>query len=158
MSRGFISILSLAFILLALSLPVAGWITWQLYQQNLLPAWKWNSTSQLEPTELPQPSSNLGLEPIIDLAPNLDVPTNIIQQNLISPMRAYYATKSDQLRSIKVTKVPSDLNHDLSVTITLTNQSSDSRSLSFFYDQSRDEDGNQTGFPTWSPSLFDNTD
>ncbi len=156
MSRhGFISFFTLALCCFFIAALAAIWITWKLFQTGQLASLNTNKVLPAAITPAPTQSLNLGLEPDIRIASEIDTTQDYLNRLLIIPMRSYYATKSDQLHTITIIPAETDSGHDLKVSITLVT-ADETNNLSFYYDQTDHDNEDQTDYPTWTPSLLDN--
>lgn len=147
--------ISLSLLVLLAAIVAVGGVGWLLWNdadgspeqlQQLL------TSHQLPPapveTTTPDP-----LRPTVIISPALKEDTAQLETKLISPLRAYYATKSERLGTITVDQATSD-EHTAQVTFELIS-GGNATQHTFYYDrQGPDKNGN---YPTWEPSLLDKT-
>ena len=94
------------------------------------------------------------LQPVLILTDDLTDQREELEKQLRTPLRRYYATKTEQLGDIRVQRADDD-KHTASVTLTVTDGAT-MNEYTFFYDRTgKDREG---PYPTWEPSLLDNTD
>lgn len=106
------------------------------------------------PSPTPELPSESSLEAPLHIAEPLLDDREQFEKQLRAPLRAYYATKPEQLDEITVA-LPENDQHTAVVTYTLSTPDGAATTHTFFYDKSgKKKDG---PYPTWEPGLLDNT-
>jgi hypothetical protein len=148
-------ILSLALTVFFLALIAAGFVLWQLWRDG----GDWSDFKTLVMTgQRPTPASTT--TPADPLLPTVQVDRSLqdqyveLETSLITPLRAYYATKPERLGTITVEPADTE-QHTTRVTFELWN-GSESTTHRFFYDRTGEE--RQGPYPAWEPTLLDVTD
>lgn len=128
-------ILSLSIIFFLVSLTLAGYI----FYRHWIIAYSASHQSTVTTTTSPD---NDPLNPEITIDPVLSDQSDTIHTNIIEPMRQYFATRTQHLKSISITNSSESL---FQVTITLTDKEN-VNSISF------ESDGSQ-----WTPTLLEDS-
>lgn len=128
---------SLAIFIIALA--AAGYVWYQLRESQT------SGRQEAPPTSSsPQTSHTDVLSPKIDIDLQLADQTDIVNANLIDPLRQYYATQDKQLKRIAVTAIEDDA-YPASITLLVGGSTLGDEEISFLYDLTR-----------WTPSMLDN--
>lgn len=162
-SRGgiILSLLSVLFLLSVVAAVGVGFILWQdMRQQGVPSALQGNSLFPLiglgqNPAERELETETDTLEPQFIVDEELTSQSEELEASLLTPLRAYYATKKEQLGTVHVIPSPSE-KHTTQVTYELQLTDDTKATHTFFYDrEGEDEDGK---YPMWEPSLLDKTE
>ena len=147
-TRGSIAI-PLSLILFGIALAVAGFVAVQLLHKDINPL-----TLQKRLRSTPSPTVTYDyLSPQLTIDPAFSAQEEELKKNLVSPLRQYYATRTERLGNISIEQIHSD-KHTSRVTFDLMLGGAN-KTISFYYDQV--EDHNKLIFPQWNPGMLDNT-
>lgn len=151
-----ISILLLVFILSVLAAGSVAYLLWRDTEGAVSTIFTGGPTAQTEPaasaTPPTGPPGNF-LVPDFAVDPVLQDDYNELTQQLLIPLRAYYATKQERLGRITVDPAE-DTDHTAQVSFELIDAQGPT-THTFFYDRGGTE---KTGpYPTWEPSFLDIT-
>jgi len=133
-------LLPVAIVVFIISLSLAGWVTFRLWQNNFqLPFIQKVALATPTPT-----ITNDFLSAKLILDNTLESKRQELTKKLLLPMRQYYATRPEHLGNITVEKID-DNKHSARVTFDLIKDSG-SKTVSFYYDGDK-----------WDPGMLDNT-
>lgn len=147
-----LSLSLLVFVVAVLACVVVGWLLWQDAGQSW-PAWQQLVLHRSRPVSVSPTPTVDALRPSVTIDSALKNQAQELEDQLVTPLREYYATKSERLGTIAI--MPSDKpNHSTKVSYQLMS-GQDQAQTTFYYDRSGED--KQGPFPTWSPSLLDIT-
>lgn len=136
------------------SLAAAGFVAWRLSSETWFSLFSSQSANQAELTTSDAPSEPIlaadPLMPDINIAPSLIGQEATLNRQLITPLRLYYATRTDHLKSITVE--PSTNNEYAALVTLQLATNNNAASVIFLYGSSQDE---EIDFPAWEPGLLD---
>lgn len=131
-------LLKASLLIFILCLTAAGAVAWRLRQ---------NAAHSVTP-DSPHPSLTLPQDNV--LSPDIEIDIQLakqqeeLQENLIDPLRQYYATQDTRLTHIQVAAVDNET-YPIEVTVALANEDLGSEERLFLYD-----------LTPWNPSMLDN--
>lgn len=146
--------LTLALIIFIISALAAGGVLFLLWQDS---GRSWTNLQQVlkggtpvPPREVPA-NTNDPLEASLVVASELAGERADFERQLLTPLRSYYATRTERLMRVEVLPADTD-DHSTHVTLTVT-ENGEKREHTFFYDRGgEDLDG---PYPKWEVALLD---
>jgi hypothetical protein len=106
------------------------------------------------PRATPEVTSGGVLEPAFIVEPALAEDTKELQRTLVTPLRAYYATRDEHVSNIVVAPAESD-DHTAQVTLEIATPDGPREQIFFFDRTGKDLQG---PYPTWEPAHLDQTE
>lgn len=131
-------VLRVSIIFFLIAAVIAGYVTVRLWQQQAIPSIGSNPT----PTPSPDTTADL-LFPDIIINPNVNADRAVINENLVIPLRQYYATRPEHIEQITISAYD-NTTYPLEISVVL--QNGDTTQHTFIYDLS-----------PWQPSMLDIT-